>query len=83
MENAFNQFKVADQTWPMVSDHSSSTINDVMMTSLLLLNVYVSANFIFKYPPKLGSFALRGNIDRIWVHPTTTSIAFFGYTIMS
>ena len=52
MENAFNQFKVADQTWPMVSDHSFLTINDVTMASLLLLNVYVSANFIFKYLPK-------------------------------
>ena len=49
MENAF---KVADQTWPMVPHHSFLTINDVMMASLLLLKVYVSANFIFKYLTK-------------------------------
>ena len=54
MKNAFNQFKVADQTWPMVPDHSFLTINDrdVMMASLLFLKVNVSANFIFKYLTK-------------------------------
>ena len=62
MENAFNQFKVADQTWPMVSDHSFLTINDVKMASLLLLKVYVSANFIFKYHLLNKDFSLWGEI---------------------
>ena len=78
--DTFEKLKMADLRWRVVPD-PSLTINDAIMTSLLVLKVTnVSTNFLILSDTfcqthyDLSIFRFEGKADAIWILPIESTI---------